>query len=186
MDDAEDRERSVWAPAATAGPQPVGHLLHPSDMAAVECPCLGLDRFLPSGAPFVGFPRAYGPGVHVHLTCAEWMSGTWKRCTKETNRAAPRSQRGGRGSEAGSRCPARVGPLRRERESRYGLRHRLSVVKRAVTSWMSDNHFSSEAVRSAHSVVDVRPLRRPTAEVEPRAAEPALDYLEPELRDRDW
>lgn len=59
-------------------------------------------------------------------------------------------------------------------------------VKPAVTVWMSDNHFSREGVRSAHSVIDVRPLRRPTAEVELRAAEPALDCLAPELRDRDW
>jgi hypothetical protein len=61
----------------------------------------------------------------------------------------------------------------------------IREMGRDLLSWMSDNHFSREEVRSAHSVVDVRPLRRPTAEVEPRAAEPALDYLEAELRDRD-
>jgi hypothetical protein len=60
-----------------------------------------------------------------------------------------------------------------------------SFVKPAVTVWMSHNRYSREAVTSAHGVVDVRPLRRPTAEVELRAAEPALDCLEPELRDRD-
>lgn len=62
----------------------------------------------------------------------------------------------------------------------------LLFVKRAATSWMSRKHFSREAVSSAHSVVDVRPLRRPTAEVAPRAAEPALDCLEPEFGDHDW
>ena len=35
----------------------------------------GRDRFLPRGAPLVGFPTANGPGVHVHLTCSE-MDGT--------------------------------------------------------------------------------------------------------------
>jgi hypothetical protein len=49
-------------------------------------------------------------------------------------------------------------------------------------SWLS----AMERVNSAHGVVDVRPLGRPIAEVEPRPVEPAIDYLESEIGDRDW
>jgi hypothetical protein len=41
-------------------------------------------------------------------------------------------------------------------------------------------------VNSAYGVVDVSPLGRPTAEVESRAVEPAIDRLESEVGDRDW
>lgn len=41
------------------------------------------------------------------------------------------------------------------------------------------------AAKSAHSVVNVGPLRRPTAELEPGAAQPPMYHLIPEVSDRD-
>jgi hypothetical protein len=49
----------------------------------------------------------------------------------------------------------------------------------------SSSNGRREAARSARSVVDVRPLGRPTAEAELCAAQPALNAPEPELRDCD-
>jgi excisionase family DNA binding protein len=43
-----------------------------------------------------------------------------------------------------------------------------------------------ETLESAHSVVDIRPRWRPTAEVRSRAAEPAIDCLESQVREPDW
>ena len=82
--EAHDRQRTALAPSPPATGQPFGLLEHTSNVPILEGLGFGLDYFLPRRGALVGFPTAYGPGVHVHLTCSG-MDGTHVGTTYKRN-----------------------------------------------------------------------------------------------------